>query len=595
MLTSYRLIWGLLIPAERLRFLGLIVLTIFAAIFEVIGVAGVLPFLSVLADPSLFESQPILARFVSILGLEDTQRATIVLGCVVLFLIVASMATRAFVTYMQIRFSLMRAYTLSARLLQGYLFQDYTFHLSRNTADLGQSLLSEVDVVIRESVLPAVLLISNLLTVALISMLLFAVEPVVALGATGVLMTTYLLVALLFRRRLGEIGALRVDANRDRFQVVQEVAGGLKEIKFMGLETTSLARFRGPARSMAQLQTLGLTIVRLPRYALEATSYSGFIVMILVMVVVQGENMASLVPLLGLIGMSATKLFPALQQMFQQISTIRFSAAGLARMSDRLHALDIHEPASDAPALGLREALTLDGLRYRYPSGEKDTLKGLSAHISARTTVGIVGGTGAGKTTVIDLVLGLLHPDDGQILVDGTPITRDSIRSWQKSIGYVPQTIFLTDDSVAANIAFGLPQDQVDREAVERAARIANLHDFVMSDLPEGYDTLVGERGVRLSGGQRQRIGIARALYHDPDLLILDEATSALDNVTERAVMEAVHALGQEKTIIMIAHRLSTVEACDMIFVLEKGLVADQGTYAELMTQSTIFRKMANG
>ena len=215
--------------------------------------------------------------------------------------------------------------------------------------------------------------------------------------------------------------------------------------------------------------------------------------------------------------------------------------------------------------------------------------------IPARTTVGLVGGTGAGKTTVVDLILGLLEPQKGAIRVDGVPITAANRRAWQRTIGYVPQPIFLTDESVAANIAFGLPPEAIDRAAVERAARIAELHDFIMDELPQGYDTPVGERGVRLSGGQRQRIGIARALYHDPDVLILDEATSALDNLTEKAVMDAVHNLGHAKTIILIAHRLSTVRACDTIFMMEQGRVVAQGSYDELIAGNQTFRAMAGG
>jgi len=222
-------------------------------------------------------------------------------------------------------------------------------------------------------------------------------------------------------------------------------------------------------------------------------------------------------------------------------------------------------------------------------------LGGLSLTIAAGSRVGVVGGTGAGKTTMIDLLLGLLVPGSGTIEVDGVALEGARIRAWQQAIGYVPQAIFLTDDTVAANIAFGLPRAAVDRARVERAARIANLHDFVTADLPQGYDTMVGERGVRLSGGQRQRIGIARALYHDPAVLVLDEATSALDNLTERAVMEAVGNLGRDKTVVMIAHRLSTVRDCDRILLLERGRLAAEGTYDELVAGNEIFRRMAGG
>lgn len=595
MIESYRLIWGILTPAERRRLILLTILTIFMSIFEVIGVAGVLPFLSVLNDPSLLQTNKILIGFAKLLGLQDDQQTTVALGMAVFVLVVISMAVRALVTYWQIRFSLMRAYAISARQLKGYLRQDYVWYLSRNSSDLGQSLLSEVDVVIRESMLPAVLVVSNILIVFLIGALLFLAEPGVAIGATGLLMSVYLAVFFAMRRRLGDIGRKRVAANKERFRVVQEVAGGLKEIKVMGLEVQSLQRFRGPAQEMAENQTLGLVIARLPRFALEAATYGGFIAMVLILVLIRGKDIGSLIPLLGLIGMAATKLFPALQQMFQQLSSIKFSQPALVRLHESLQSMAPPQAEADVPPLRLCDRLELTNLTFRYPEGDRNTLDGFSAVIPAYTTLGIVGGTGAGKTTVIDMILGLLTPDTGEIRVDGELVSKDRIRAWQKSLGYVPQHIFLADDTVAANIAFGDKKDMIDMAAVERAARIANLHDFIMSDLPNGYQTPVGERGVRLSGGQRQRIGIARALYHDPDVLILDEATSALDNLTERAVMDAVHSLSGNKTVIMIAHRLSTVRECNMIFLLENGQLAAQGSYDELVEKNENFRRMANG
>jgi ABC-type multidrug transport system fused ATPase/permease subunit len=252
-------------------------------------------------------------------------------------------------------------------------------------------------------------------------------------------------------------------------------------------------------------------------------------------------------------------------------------------------------PPPDVPAVRLRERLALSDVRYAYPTAERGAIDGLTLAIEAHTSVGIVGGTGAGKTTAVDVILGLLRPQQGALVVDGVEVTDATIRGWQKSVGYVPQHIFLTDDTVTANIAFGIEPAEVDMAAVERAAHIAELHNFVLKELPEGYDTTLGERGVRLSGGQRQRIGIARALYHDPDVLVLDEATSALDNLTERAVMDAVHNLGRDKTIIMIAHRLSTVRDCDSIFMLERGQVVAKGSYDDLVESNADFHKLVSG
>jgi len=598
MFETYRLIWGLLDRHDRGRFLLLMGLSMIMSIFEVLGVAIILPFLSVLANPDLLRSNAVLTQFaeaVGHLGLIGDHAVTLALGVTVLLVILVGMVVRALVTYAQIRFSLNRSHAISARLLRGYLAQDYVWFLSRHSADLGQSLLSEVDSVIRESILPAILVVSNFFITLLIAGLLFLVEPGVAIGATALLLAVYGAIYLYLRPKLGRIGKLRVAANRSRFHVIQELSGGIKELKLMGLESKSLTRFRTPARAMAHYQTLGLVMGRLPRFALEAVLYGGFVGMVLVMILVNGDQMSDLLPLFGLIGMAGTKLFPALQQLFQQLSQIRFSEASLKRLSASVAAVSAAPVAeSTAAPLRLTQEIALQDVSFSYPGAERPTFEGFSVRLPAKSTIGIVGGTGAGKTTVIDLILGLLRPDTGEVLIDGAPLTPDRIRAWQKSLGYVPQQIFLSDDSVAANIAFGQEAGAIDMAAVERAARTANLHQFVMDELPQGYATPVGERGVRLSGGQRQRIGIARALYHDPDVLILDEATSALDNLTERAVMEAVHNLGRQKTVIMIAHRLTTVEDCDLILMLEHGQLVAQGTYAELVAGNDTFRRMAN-
>jgi ABC-type bacteriocin/lantibiotic exporter with double-glycine peptidase domain len=274
---------------------------------------------------------------------------------------------------------------------------------------------------------------------------------------------------------------------------------------------------------------------------------------------------------------------PALEALYKDLKEVSASRT----------ALELRTSAALTQAIKLRERIELRGVSYTYPKAQKQALENLTLTINAETTVAMVGSTGAGKTTVADLLLGLLEPDDGELHVDGQRIAGENIRAWQRNIGYVPQYIFLSDDTVAANIAFGQQTVEIDMEAVTQAAQIAELHEFVVNELSNGYQTTVGERGVRLSGGQRQRIGIARALYHDPDVLILDEATSALDNVTEKAVMESVHNIGRRKTIIIIAHRLTTVENCDQIHLMERGRICATGTYQELLANDDRFQKMA--
>jgi ABC-type multidrug transport system fused ATPase/permease subunit len=596
MIRTYRMIWQILTRQERLRFLMLFALTIVAALFDVLGIAVILPFLQVVADPTVVDRNWALQLFRDTLGLTDHRDVTVAFGITVFLVIVVGMIVRAFTSYAEVRFSLMRAYAIGVRLLRSYLHQPYVWFLSRNSAEFGQNLLSEVDTVIRESVLPAVLLLSGILVTLLIAGFLFVVQPMVAIGATLILLGVYAAVYLSLRGWLGRIGDARFVANRDRFHIVQEAMGGIKEVKVMGLEDEFLERFRGPAHAMAVQQTLGLVIGRLPRFALEGVCYGGFILMVLILVIGDGDAVSDALPILGLVGMAGMKLFPALQQIYFMMSSIRFSATALEKLHHSMTTLvDPEVQNVEVPPLRLRKHLELRNLRFSYPEAEKETLSGFSAMIPAKSTVGIVGGTGAGKTTMIDLILCLLRADSGEIIVDGEVVTGDRVRAWQNSLGYVPQHIFLSDDTVAANIAFGVDPANIDMVEVERAARAANLHDFVVQDLPMGYQTTVGERGVRLSGGQRQRIGIARALYHDPDVLILDEATSALDTLTERAVMEAVQNLSHQKTIIMIAHRLSTVRNCDTIFLMSKGKLESQGKYDDLLSQSETFRKMVVG
>lgn len=593
---TLRLIWGMFDRRERLQFAGLLILTFFMSVFEVLGVAVILPFLQILADPGSVSESTTLSWLRDLFGFRTETEIVTGFGVLAFLVILASMAVRGVATYVQIEFSLLRAYSIGARLLRGYLARPYLWFLTQHSADFGQALLDEVDRVIRESILPAVLLLSNLLVTLMIAGFIFVVEPAVAVVATILLVTVYGAVYFLFRHPLARIGHDRFEVNRARFHTVHEATGGIKELKILGLERSVLERFQGPALRFAKLQSQGLLIGKLPRFALEAVSYGGFILLVLV-IFLRGEgDITEALPLLGLIGMAGTKLFPALQQIYVNLSLLRLSTSSLEQLHQRL--MSNPEPLEAPPQVAPFQKfarIRFERIHFRYPGTDRSSLRDFSAEVGAQTTVGIVGGTGAGKTTLVDLLLGLLEPDEGGLRVDDVAIRGETVRSWQNVIGYVPQQIFLSDSTVAANIAFGVAPEQIDRAAVERAARIANLHDFVMTDLPQGYDTEVGERGVRLSGGQRQRIGIARALYRDPDVLVFDEATSALDNLTERAVMEAVNNLGRQKTIIMIAHRLSTVRNCDKIFLLEKGRLVAEGTYDELVATNETFRRMAQG
>jgi len=593
MIDSYRKIWLLLLPKERQKMIMLLLATIVMAIFEVIGVGIILPFIAVLTDASALETQPLLRGYINLLGIKDPRSGQIAVGVAALVLIIAGMFVRALVTYMQFRFALMRGYTLSSRLLHGYLSQNYIWHVSRNSSEMSTSILSEVDMVVRESILPAVLLVSNLLVVLLIGGLIFFVSPVVAISMLVLLLVVYLGVFFILRSRITQIGEARSACNRKRFSSIKDITSGFKELKILGIELQSLQQFRKPAEEMAMHQTMSQVYARLPRFAVEGTIYSVFILTSMIMVSAGDTQIEDQLPLLGLLGMAALRMFPALQMFYQQLNLLRFSAPALERLLKNLQEAKTRPLRSPPAPLPLHESIVLKDVYFTYPGAGRTGLDGINLTIPKRSTIGLVGGTGAGKTTLVDILLGLLTPDDGEIQIDSKLLADDTIRAWQRNIGYVPQQIFLMDTSVAANIAFG-GDHPIDMRHIERAAKAAQLHEFITSELSEGYDTLVGESGVRLSGGQRQRLGIARALYRDPEVLFLDEATSALDNLTEKAVIKAVEGLSGKKTIVMIAHRLSTVRNCDQIVFMQRGRITAMGTYDQLIEENADFREIAD-
>lgn len=596
MLRTYRRLFGLLDARERRRVFQVLGMIMIMGLLEVAGVASILPFLAVLSNPGVVETNPYLAAAYAALGFAAVDRFLIFLGIVTFGLVVFGQAFKALTVYALTRFSQLRQFTIGSRLLGGYLHQPYVWFLDRHTADLGKSVLSEVQMVVGGLMIPALRMLVQVTLAVLLVAVLFAVNPMAAAVTAVIVGAGYGLIFMVARRYLSRIGQDRVRANTERYRAAQEAMGGIKDVKLLGLEDAYLQRFRSPAQRFAQREAASAVINEVPRYLLEAVVFGAMMLLLLILMATAEGRLDEVVPVIGVYAFAGARLFPALQQIYSGAVNLRYNQPALDALEADLAAFRRTErsagPKAPAP-LPLRRHLRLADIHFHYPEGRRPALRGLDIEIEANATVGVVGVTGAGKTTAVDVILGLLEPQRGQVLVDGVAIGRRNLRAWQRSLGYVPQHIFLTDDTVAANIALGFKGDEIDMAAVERAARIAEFHGFVVEELPDGYETRVGERGVRLSGGQRQRIGIARALYRDPTVLILDEATSALDNMTERAVMDAVHNLSRRKTIIMIAHRLSTVQGCERIFVLEQGRCVAAGRYGELMETNNDFRKLA--
>jgi ATP-binding cassette, subfamily B, bacterial PglK len=624
-------ILSLLTPPERRRAGLLLVMILGMAFLDVVGVASIMPFMAVLGNPGVVETNKWLAWAYQGLGFADPRTFLFFLGGAVFVALVASIGFKALTQYALLRFTHMRNHSLSCRLFQGYLGRPYTWFLNRHSADLGKSVLSEVGQVINGVVIPAMQLLAHGVVALFLIALLVAVDPLLALGITLALGGAYVLIYLTIRRYLTRIGQDRVAANKERFQVAQEALGGIKEVKVFGREQAFYSQFVKPSQRFAKHQATNAVLSQLPRFVLEMIAFGGVLLVALYLLRTHGE-FQKMLPVLALYAFAGYRLLPALQQLYAQVTKLRFTLPALDILYNDIQEFRANALPSKGPApqpLHVTQAVTLENITFTYPKADKPALRNLSLHIPAMSTVGLVGSTGSGKTTTVDLILGLLNPQSGQLLVDGevtvSPLVGESVNRlvgdsvsrsvgrsvgrsdgqsvgrsdrllrWQRTLGYVPQHIYLADDTVAANIAFGIPAKDIDMDAVIRAATVAELHGFVDKELANGYQTLVGERGVRLSGGQRQRIGIARALYHNPQVLIMDEATSALDNVTERLIMQSIRQMKGQRTIILIAHRLTTVQECDVIFLLEQGKVVGQGTFEELERTNLAFHRMAKG
>ena len=584
---SFKKIFYLLSTQERNRGFFLLVMILAMAFLDMIGVASILPFMVVLTAPEIIETNVILKKIYEtsgIFGVDNNQEFLFALGILVFFLLVFSLAFKALTTYAQLRFVLMREFTISRRLIETYLQQPYSWFLNRHSSDLGKNVLSEVNLVISGILASLLKLIAaSAVSIALI-ILLILIDPKLAIVTGFSLAASYGLIYKLLHRYLGRIGIERVKSNELRFKAVAEAFSAIKEIKVGSLEQIYVNRFSVPGQIFAKTQASALAGNQLPRYALEAVAF-GCIMLVILYLMRQSGSFINALPIISLYAFSGYRLMPAFQQIYSSLTSLAFVNPALEKLHEDLKNLKTYNSIKDKDILSLKKSISLKNIYYNYPNSSRTALKNININIPAKNMVGFVGVTGCGKTTTVDIILGLLQAQKGTLEVDGQVISEKNVKSWQRSIGYVSQQIYLSDDTVASNIAFGVDKKDIDIEIVKNVSKIANLHQFITRELPKKYQTEIGERGVRLSGGQRQRIGIARALYHNPEVLILDEATNALDNQTEESVMDSINKLSNKITIILIAHRLNTVKNCNTIFRIDKGEIVEQGSFKDLFNK----------
>ena len=595
MISNFVKVWRILSSKERRQLVLVSGLQVLSGLMDLAGVVSILPFLSVAADPEVLQSNAILGAIQNWSG-YSYENFLVLLGVMSLVVLILNQVVRLssvwylqFVTH-QIWWALHR------RMFRYYMNQPYLFHLKHSNTVLLEKLQVRVNAAVAGVIRPIFLMISSFFSTLFMFCLLVMAEPIMTLALLGIIGAFYILVYKKIKTRLDFYGAISPEFSRKSFNLIAEALGAIKEIKIRRNSQIYLNLFDPLARRYCDSQVKRNLFSEVPGGMLEVIAFGGILLITLIMISSSGLQQA--IPMLGLYALSLRRILPSVQKAYQEITLIRFYQPSFQVVYDDMlaairPAVNVKPVKVDAQPDKSKKTIHLKDLSFSYPGTGKRVLDSISLEIPHGSMIGIAGGSGAGKTTLVDLILGLFEPESGSILIGEKVLDETTLPVWQAGLGYVPQAAFIADGTIARNIGFGIPEDQLEMKRVKEVARIARIADFVESELPNKYETLVGERGVRLSGGQRQRLSIARALYHDPDVLIFDEATSALDGITEEQLMRYVHKISKGKTIIMIAHRLTTLKECDNIFLLEHGKLIDQGSYSFLMKTNLTFKRMA--
>ena len=588
-------LFNLLTPSQRKRFYVLQIFVAIMAVVEIFGVASMIPFMAVVGDMSQLQEDTLIAQIYKSSGITSESQFVFILGVFVLLALSISTIISMFTIWKLSIFAHQIGTEIADRLYTHYLKQGWLFHASGSSAQLTKKIATETIRVTANILVPLMHMNSKILLVFLLSLSIFIYNPKVAMIGISIFVVTYIILFRIVRMRLASFGKATSDVTEQRFRLMNEGFGGIKDVLLLGRDADFIGRFNKTGNILAYSQGTANAIIQAPRYLVELIAFGSIILLILYLMISYEANLGIILPILSIYAVGAIKLLPAFQQIYGSIGVIKANLAAFDSIREDLNNSFRVEPKKqiiEKKYLNPKQQISLKNIAFTYPNKEEPTLNQLSMTIPANSVIGVVGPSGAGKSTLIDIFLGLIEPQEGQLIVDHTIINGQNRRSWQNSIGFVAQSIFLSEGTIAENIAFGISHDQIDLEQVQKVIKLAYLDEFIQT-LNDGIDTRVGERGVQLSGGQRQRIGIARALYHKAEVIVFDEATSSLDGVTEKMIMDAIHDFSGQKTIILIAHRLKTVQKCDKIFFINNGKVDDQGTYQELLENNEHFKNMA--
>ncbi|MDA5133728.1 ABC transporter ATP-binding protein [Psychrobacter sp. ANT_H3] len=596
MFNMIKELFSLLSRQQVRQFYVLQVLVVIMAFTELLGIASIAPFMALVGDISLLQQEGVYSKLYQFSGINSPVDFVFAAGCLVLLMLTISTIVSMLTTWRLAVYGASVGTELADRLYSYYMQQSWLFHASGSSAQLTKQVSTEANRISGGIIQPLMSLNAKLVLALFISVSIFIYNPIIALVGIFAFVLAYIIMYKLVRKSLILNGRRLSEVSTQRFRLMNEGFGGIKDVLLLDRKYDFIDRFTEEGGLQARAQGTNNTISLVPRFFVELLAFGAMISLVLVLIKSYDGNLGQVLPVLAIYALACFKLLPALQQIYSSITQIKGNSAAFEAVKEDLQQSKINQNELNektvSPKLKFEQQIKLDNITFAYPNKQNYALNNVSISIPINHVIGIVGSSGSGKSTLIDIILGLLPPQSGHIYIDDTLITGNNIRGWQNNLGFVPQSIFLSEGSIAENIAFGISANEIDYNQVLKAIELAHLTELV-EELPKGLHTKVGERGVQLSGGQRQRIGIARALYNQADVLIFDEATSALDGITEKIIMDAIHDFSGQKTIIMIAHRLKTVEKCDIIYLMEKGSIIDQGTYKELVDNNPKFREMA--
>ena len=586
-------LFSLLTPSQRKRFYVLQVLIVIMTFIEILSIASIVPFMALVGDPSVLERDNLLATVYLKYNFE-TYEFIFYLGVIVLISLTVASIVSIYITWRIAMFPPRIGTEIAHRLFSYYLDQDFLFHTKGSSSKLTKKISNESKRVSDQILTPLIYANARIVLVFFIILIMFLYDPLVLISALTIFISAYFILFKFVRTKLQSYGSNISEMLSKRFRLMSDSFGGIKDILLLGRSSNFKKLFLKTSDELAYSEGNIAVIERTPRYFMELLAFGSMIALVLYLVKNSQGNLGLLLPILSVYALAGMKLLPSLLLIYSSAATVKGNLAAYEAIREDLkNANKSNLPNHNDHTFSKYNEINLKEVTFSYPDKINPALDKISLTIKPNSMVGIVGTSGSGKSTLIDVIIGLIKPQKGEVTIDGTSLNKQNLRAWQNKIGFVPQSIFLTEGTIAENVAFGIPYDLINYEQVEKALKIANLKELV-SKLEKGVHSKVGERGVQLSGGQRQRIGIARMLYYEAEVFVFDEATSALDGITEKTIMDAIYNFTGKKTLIIIAHRLKTVQKCDEIFMMENGRIIDSGTYQYLLQNNEKFKKMSD-